>query len=431
MGRLARMFPSLLPLILSLAGHAGAMVLHVPADHSTVGAALSAATAGDTIRVAPGIYAPSVNGEVFPLVMSEAGVSLRGAGMGLSILDAEGTDRVLTLATSGTVLVEGFTITGGSQNVGGGIQVASGTPEVRRNLVHANQAVLRGSGVNIRGGAAPWIHHNVIWQNHDTDVAAPGDPHGVQYLETSGGIFEHNLVGLGDSNGLITGGTSTPVIRHSIFYRNGHVADPRRGRGICALSSEPADISHNLFFENVVAAILFSGGIDVTAAEANDLDPLDGVHDNLDGDPLFRDPDGLDFHLRAGSPAVDAGDPSLPLDPDGTVADLGPFFLDQTVSDTPSRAGGDLGPVRSFPNPFNPRAIIAFSLGRPARVRVAVIDARGARVRDLGTHDLADGEQTLRWDGRDDRGRSVSSGLYLAVVRTDRAVASTPMLLVR
>ncbi len=44
--------------------------------------------------------------------------------------------------------------------------------------------------------------------------------------------------------------------------------------------------------------------------------------------PLFRNATGHDFHLRSTSPCIDAGDPNDPLDPDGSVSDIGPIPFD-------------------------------------------------------------------------------------------------------
>lgn len=49
---------------------------------------------------------------------------------------------------------------------------------------------------------------------------------------------------------------------------------------------------------------------------------------SVHADPLVHDFKGHDFHLRPGSPCIDAGDPTSPLDPDGTRADMGPLPFD-------------------------------------------------------------------------------------------------------
>ena len=50
--------------------------------------------------------------------------------------------------------------------------------------------------------------------------------------------------------------------------------------------------------------------------------------DSLQVNPQLVDFAGHDFHLLAGSPCIDAGDPNSPLDPDGSRADIGPFPYD-------------------------------------------------------------------------------------------------------
>ncbi|MBM3239033.1 T9SS type A sorting domain-containing protein [Candidatus Poribacteria bacterium] len=52
---------------------------------------------------------------------------------------------------------------------------------------------------------------------------------------------------------------------------------------------------------------------------------------NINADPLFVDPSSGDYHLQPGSPCIDAGDPNSPKDPDGTRADMGAFYFDQSA----------------------------------------------------------------------------------------------------
>jgi len=57
---------------------------------------------------------------------------------------------------------------------------------------------------------------------------------------------------------------------------------------------------------------------------------------NVYGDPLYLGGDPFDYNVRSGSPAVDAGDPALPLDPDGSPGDIGTLFFDWRENHSPS-----------------------------------------------------------------------------------------------
>jgi len=68
--------------------------------------------------------------------------------------------------------------------------------------------------------------------------------------------------------------------------------------------------------------------------------------------------------------------------------------------------------LRNYPNPFNPSTKIQFALERNAQVSLRVFDVQGRAVRTLIDSYLASGPRLVSWDGRDDRGRPVSSGTY-------------------
>ncbi len=65
------------------------------------------------------------------------------------------------------------------------------------------------------------------------------------------------------------------------------------------------------------------------------------------------------------------------------------------------------------PNPFNPLTTVTFDVGRGGRVRLAVFDLAGRRVRDLFDADVPAGRRACMWDGLDDHGRPSPSGVYI------------------
>jgi hypothetical protein len=99
-------------------------------------------------------------------------------------------------------------------------------------------------------------------------------------------------------------------------------------------------------------------------------------------------------------------------------------------------APGDEVPViagltSAWPNPFNPRVTLAFSLLRDGPVHLAVHDLRGREVAVLASGQRPAGAHEAVWNGRDQAGRALPSGLYLAVLQTAEGVSNQKLVLTK
>lgn len=92
----------------------------------------------------------------------------------------------------------------------------------------------------------------------------------------------------------------------------------------------------------------------------------------------------------------------------------GAINRDQTgIGQPPIHNPGLLTLQQNYPNPFNAQTTIRFCLPGDGVLRVSVYDIRGQRVRTLRRETAAAGEQVVCWDGCNEQGIAVSSGIYL------------------
>lgn len=85
----------------------------------------------------------------------------------------------------------------------------------------------------------------------------------------------------------------------------------------------------------------------------------------------------------------------------------------------------------SRPNPFKQWTMVNYQLPGPGRVNLKVFNSTGQLVRILIDDRQAVGVHSVHWDGRDDRGRKVSSGVYLVRLEANGQAATGKMLVVR
>jgi hypothetical protein len=90
--------------------------------------------------------------------------------------------------------------------------------------------------------------------------------------------------------------------------------------------------------------------------------------------------------------------------------------------------------LSNHPNPFNPYTTIEFSVVvglAPTHVLLEVFNIRGQRVRTLISEYMPSGNHSVVWDGRDDSGRPVGSGVYLYRLQAGEISETRRMLLLK
>jgi len=144
------------------------------------------------------------------------------------------------------------------------------------------------------------------------------------------------------------------------------------------------------------------------------------------GNPL------LDYHVYYGQ-STDRSEGRLP---DGGLPWVplpvpSPGATNDTVSPVPAAAESTvvLGPSR--PNPFNAGTTLRFTLPHETAIVLEIYDLNGRLVTTLVDETLAAGEHTVKWNGRDKRGRPLASGVYLSRLRAGAERHSGRLVLVK
>jgi len=271
-----------------------------------------------------------------------------------------------------------------------------------------------------------------------------------------GGVYVHNYVSTirdclfldnhadGKGGGIASGWWGLPEIIGCTFARNsagvGGGAVAFEERGVCRVAqctfyANEAPEGCGLFVEGYTALhmarciLAFGAGGEAVRSHASrslltccdiygntggdwvgSIEGLLGIEGNISEDPCFCDAASLNFHLRPSSPCA----PFTPPNPECDLIGSGTVGCEgQSVdSGLPGKPHATLD-CCSYPNPFNTSTSVSFQLSKPARVRLTIHDVAGRAVRVMEDRAPREpGPHQIAWDGTDDSGRRLSSGIY-------------------
>ena len=116
-------------------------------------------------------------------------------------------------------------------------------------------------------------------------------------------------------------------------------------------------------------------------------------------------------------------DGSLPVEPEGKQLAKWGFIKSTKV-------------FQNYPNPFNPETWIPYQLAKPANVALAIYSADGKIIRTLQLGNMPVGRYQTRsraayWNGKNNNGEPVASGLYFYTLTADDWTATRKMLILK
>ena len=259
----------------------------------TITRAAQLAQDGYTIIVLPGVYRESVSANRIGNV-AQALTFRSQTPQDVVVVDASGTSGAgFNLSSTEGTVIDGFTITGAT-DAGVVIKSASNNATVQNCIVHDNP----GDGIRIQDTANALVFNNLVYNNGARGVAIVGTGSGSK----NANVINNTIYGHGDRG--ITIGT-TQADSRGAFVRNNIVQSNAQLPNIDAnirIYTPPPSTVPNSFLN-------YNGNFDLVFAPSTYAPTEAQGANDIAADASFVRTATADFHLRANSPAIDAGDP--------------------------------------------------------------------------------------------------------------------------
>ncbi len=279
--------------------------------YQSIQRAVNTTIPGDTVIVRPGHYFGNLKYYGRDIVVaSEFILTQQDSTIQQTIIDADSvTGSVVEFIYGETNTAEliGFTLTGGTGHwfdgsFGGGIFCSDSSPTLKHLIIRNNYLFIIGFTGGIGGGvfindASPILENIQI----DHNSAYFG---GAVYIQGNSSVWMDKMT------------ISNNYVIDSLFVQG-------NTDGIVVTYGSNLYMTNSILWNNGTENYTFIGEVDIQYSDIQD--GWDGTG-NIDTAPLFVDPENGDYHLQPDSPCIDAGDPDSPVDPDGTIADMGAWY---------------------------------------------------------------------------------------------------------
>ena len=431
-------------------------IINIPEDQPTIQAGIDVAVEGDTILVQPGIYYENIDFDGKNIIVGSLFLTTADSMyISNTIIDGGMNGSVVTFfnGEDTTAVLIGFTIRNGladyiwGHHFGGGIFCCFANPTMKNLIITHNYAEPDGWGGGIVIGGSNAIIKNVtITENFSSEgsggihISANSNPiltnviikdnianwgAGIYCYDRSSALL--NKVVICNNTAFIEGGGILCNNNCSLNMTNSTITMnyAPTGAGIfCSGNSHP-NILNSILWNNLQQEIYLSGGSSIIINYSDIQGGWAGTG-NINEDPVFIDPLNYNFHLTEDSPCIDAGDPNSPPDPDGTVADMGAYYFDQSVGTENKFVdfANEFGLYQNYPNPFNPSGAgrsptttISFSLNteNTEDTELIIYNIKGKKIRQ---YSIFNNQSSIIWDGMDESGKQVTSGIYFYKLKT-------------
>lgn len=416
-------------------------------NYTSIQEGINNANNGDTVLVYPGTYYENINYNGKNITVTSLLLTTQDTiYISQTIINGNQNGSVVEFISGEGLnsIIKGFTITNGFASYtdsipgGGGIKCINSSPTIENNIIKENNCDLyfHGGGIYCEKSSSH-ILNNTISNN---EGAYHGG--GIFVSDTSAVLVKGNIIynnitasgyGVAYGGGICCGGNeSNTLIENNTICNN--VVDFGDGGGIYS----------NTLNTCVVNTIIYNNSPDEIAETltitCSDIQGGWAGTGNIDADPLFADPANGNYHITwanfpvpddTKSPCIDTGDPTSPLDPDSTIADMGALYFNQIITSVEPlivvKANNKL--FQNYPNPFRSETTINYQLQVYSKVDLKIYDMIGQEVRTLVNKNQAGGKHSVVWNGMDISGEPVGSEVYFYNLNIDNKPVSTKKIM--